>query len=151
MTRRIKSHTLDDALYFLVHHGDYSVDELADECGCSASLLYRGASPNDSTGFPIKKLIPVMKKQRDFGPLQHMASRCDFLLVPAPKKRGRMKPEEVAELQRNQADAVHALTKFFDGMATQDETRKAVEQAMGSLARARMAVNHGIQQGELDL
>lgn len=152
-TKRInyRTPTLQDAIYNLVHNGGLSISELADEMGCSESLLYKGASLNDSTNFPLKRLIPTMKRQGDFTPLFHIASRCDFLLVPQPKKRGRMRQEEIQELQQHQLNAVMALTKFFNGDTSQDDTRKAIETAMGSLARGRLAVNHGIKQEELNL
>jgi len=151
MRRKIRTATLADAIYSLVHHGKLEIAELADEMGCSDSLLYRGASLNDTTNFPLERLIPCMKLQNDFSPLYHIASRCDHIVIPQPKKRGRMKAEEVQELQQHQLNAVVALTQFFNGEVSQDDARKAIETAMGSLARGRLAVNHGIKQEELNL
>lgn len=152
MKRFYKPATLDDAIYGMVHHGKHSVEELADMLGWNASSLYRAANQNDEqVKFPADKLIACMLIQIDFSPLYHMASRCDQLCIPQPKKRGRMTQDELNDLQRHQLEALTALTKFFVGDIGQDDARKAIETAMGSLARGRLAVNHGLKQEELSI
>ena len=148
---RLKNLTLEQHIQLLIHHGKHSITELADAFGCSDSLLYRGSSLNDKTNFPANKLVPSMIKQNNFDPLRHMASLCGFFLVAIPRVRGRMTTEEIAELQADQAEAFSMLLKFFQGKANQSDTFKAIEKAMGSLARGRMAVKHGIKQKELKL
>jgi len=152
MKRFYKPATLDDAIYGMVHHGKHSVERLADMLGWNVSSLYRAANINDEqVKFPADKLIACMTIQADFSPLYHMASRCDQLCIPQPKKRGRMTADEINTLQQHQLDAVVALTQFFAGNKAPDDTRKAIETAMGSLARGRLAVNHGTKQEELSL
>jgi len=147
-----KPATFDDAIYGMVHHGHHSIEVLADMIGWNVSSLYRAANACDEqVNFPAKKLTGAMIAQQDFSPLFHMASRTGHLVIPQPKKRGRMTQDELNELQQHQLNALTALTKFFAGDMTQDDARKAIETAMGSLARGRLAVNHGIKQEELDL
>jgi len=152
MKRFYKPATLDDAVQGMVRHGKHSPEQLADLIGWNISSLYRAANPNDEqVKFPADKLIACMIVQEDFSPLYHMASRCDQLCIPQPKKRGRMTVDELNSLQQHQLDAVVALTQFFSGKKNPDDTRKTIEAAMGSLARGRLAVNHGIKQEELNL
>lgn len=152
MSRRTSTPTLDHAIHRMVHHGRHSVDELADLLGWSPSSLYRAANPHDEgANFPANKLTGAMRAQGDFGPLQHMASRCGFALYRVPARVGRMQPGELADLQRAQAEAMHAIHRFFCGEIGQDEVRAAIDAAIGGLARARRAVDHGIRQEELGL
>ena len=66
-----------------------SVEQLADECGCSASYLYRGGLPYDDNGsgcrFPLEYVIPLMLAQKDFSILQHIAHRTNHLEVRIPR------------------------------------------------------------------
>ena len=152
MKKFYKPATLDDAIYGMVHHGKHGIETLADMLGWGVSSLYRASSTTDEqVKFPADKLTGSMIAQQDFSPLFHIASRCDFLVIPHPKRRGRMTQEELNELQQHQLNALQALTKFFAGDISQDAARKHIETAMGSLARGRLAVNHGIKQEELGL
>ncbi len=143
--------TLQEAIHRLVLCGDLKITELADRLGWSQSSLYRAANPCDDANFPVTRLIPAMLAQNDFGPLHHIASRCGFALYKIPKRVGRMKPDELARLQKAQAEAVAALTKFFDGELDAGAARKAIDEAIGMLARGRRAVDHGTKQEELGL
>jgi len=143
--------TLQDAIHHLVLCGPVRIHELADRMGWSQSSLYRAANPCDDTNFPVAKLIPAMQAQNDFGPLRHIASRCGFTLYRTPQKIGRMQPDEIADLQKAQAEAVHALSQFFAGDITPDQARQSIDNAISKLARGRKAVDHGIKQEELAL
>ena len=143
--------TLQDAIHRMVLAGRLNVMELADAIGWGHSSLYRAANPCDEANFPVSKLIPAMLAQDDFGPLRHIASRCGFALYKIPRRVGRMKPDELARLQKAQAEAVAALTKFFDGELEAPAARKAIDEAIGMLARGRRAVDHGTKQEELGL
>jgi len=143
--------TLQECIHRLVLCGQLCITELADRVGWSQSSLYRAANPCDEANFPAAKLIPTMQAQNDYGPLFHMAGRCGFALYKIPKKWGKMKPDELADLQKAQADAVHALSKFFANEITPDQARATIDTAIGKLERGRRAVNHGIKQEELEL
>jgi len=144
--------TLDHAIHRMVHHGHYDVTELADILGWSESSLYRSSNPHDDgANFPAKKLTGSMMAQRDFGPLMHMNQRCGFIAYPVPKKVGKMKQEDIANLQRIQAEAGHAIIQFFQGELTRHEAMQKIDAAITELARARKAVDHGIKQEELEL
>jgi len=152
MARHSTPNTLDDAIYHMVHYGKQDINTLADMLGWSASSLYRATNlHDDGAAFPVKRLTGSMIAQADFGPLRHMASRCGFVLYPVPKRIGRMQASEINELQLTQSEAIQALIKFFDEKATPDETRAAIDAAIGKLARGRKAVDHGIKQEELNL
>ena len=152
MARHSTPNTLDDAIYQMVHYGNHDINTLADMLGWSASSLYRATNlHDDGAAFPAKKLTGAMIAQHDFSPLRHMASRCGFVLYPVPKRVGRMQADEINELQLTQSQAIQALIKFFDEKATPDETRAAIDAAIGKLARGRRAVDHGIKQEELNL
>lgn len=143
--------SLQDAIHHLVLGGELRITELADRLGWSESSLYRAANPCDEANFPVTRLIPAMLAQNDFAPLRHIAGRCGFALYKIPKKWGKMHPDELADLQKAQADAVHALSQFFSGELTPDQARAAIDRAIGKLARGRRAVDHGIKQEELEL
>lgn len=143
--------TLQDSIHRLVLCGRLKIQELADRIGWSQSSLYRAANPCDEANFPVSKLIPTMQAQQDFGPLRHIASRCGFALYQIPRRIGRMRPDEIANLQQAQAEAIHAISRFFAGAITPDEARTAIDAAIGKLARSRKAVDHGIKQEELGL
>jgi len=143
--------TLQECIHRLVLCGDLCITELADRVGWSQSSLYRAANPCDEANFPASRLIPAMLAQNDFSPLRHIASRCGFALYKIPQKWGRMHPDELADLQKAQADAVHALSKFFASEITPEQARASIDAAIGKLARGRKAVNHGIKQEELEL
>jgi len=148
--KRYKQVTLQHAIHDIVHNGPLDVPELADEIGCSESLLYRTSNPHDDeANFPVKRLIPAMRAQKDFGPLHHLASRCGFAIFKIPAKLGRMSQEDIAKLQLAQATAMKALCKFFDGDIDQQEAMQAIDDAIAGLARARKSVQHGTKQEEL--
>ncbi|OIO66905.1 MAG: hypothetical protein AUJ57_12090, partial [Zetaproteobacteria bacterium CG1_02_53_45] len=136
----------------MVHHGEHTVEELADLLGWSESSLYRASNPHDdAANFPSRKLIPAMRFQQDFGPLQHIASRCGFAIYRLPRRIGRMEATELADIQKAQVDAIHAIHQFIAGELSQAEAIEKIDTAIGGLARGRLAVNHGIKQEELGL
>jgi len=152
MARHSTPNTLDDAIYRMVHYGKHDINPLADMLGWSPSSLYRATNlHDDGASFPAKRLTGAMMAQGDFSPLRHIASRCGFVLYPLPKRIGRMQAAEINELQITQSETIQALIKFFNEESSPDETRAAIDAAIGKLARGRKAVDHGIKQGELSL
>lgn len=152
MARHSTPNTLDDAIYRTVHYGKHDINLLADMLGWSASSLYRATNlHDDGASFPVKRLTGAMMAQGDFSPLHHIASRCGFVLYPLPKRIGRMQAKEINELQITQSEAIQALINFFNEKSSPDETRAAIDAAIGKLARGRKAVDHGIKQEEMSL
>jgi len=94
-----------------------SVEQLADELGCSASLLYRyGLEGESGADMPLKRLLPLMAATNNYRILRHLNSRCGFLTVSQPRVR-RLKakdPRVVNEMQRNFSDLLTQFCEFVD-------------------------------------
>lgn len=94
-----------------------SVEQLADELGCSASLLYRyGLEGESGADLPLKRLIPLMQATGDHRVLRHLNARCGFVTVSQPRVR-KLKtkdPKVINEIQRNFSDLLAQFCKFVD-------------------------------------
>jgi len=121
---------------------DISIDELADLIGCSPSLLYKGADPNQTVDIKLSWLIPLMKATGNISILKHIAIRLGYVVVRVPRAR-KMKPEEFAAHQRTLADYQLALLSFINGEATADKVHEQVDKALEEVAGARKMVMAG--------
>ena len=141
--------TLSKKVYTTIHRGKLSVDELADRIGCSSSLLYKAASPDDPVDLKLNWLIPLMEATKNYSMLHHLANRLGFVCVRIGRSR-RMKPEEVAAHQSKLAEYQHAITKFITGQIEKDECLEIVNDTLTQIAGARKMVEAGSQL-ELEL
>jgi len=143
--------SLAKTVYLTVHQAKYSVEELADRVGCSASMLYRASNPEDQeVDIKLRWLIPLMEATKDYRLLRHLASRLGFILVKIPRAR-RMKPEELAKHNAVLAEYQLALAKYVSGDLEPEQVHKLVDQALEQVARAKKMVQADKAQAELPL
>ena len=130
-----------------------SVSQIADELGCSDSLLYRyGLDGESNAEFPLSRLIPLMRATEDYRLLNHVAARCGFVLVKLSRSAALKKkdPETINEIQ---ARFSRLLSDFlsFTADASEAETLELLDQFnkhMTDMASMRRAVRD-YKQGDL--
>ena len=128
-------------IYQTVHRSRFSVEELADAIGCSSSLLYRSANPNDpGARFPLERLLPLMNATRDFSILQHLASRAGFVLFRIPSRIRCQKTADLNKFQSIFAQTFQALVKFKDGEISRDECLEKVDRLLSRTLELRKSV-----------
>jgi hypothetical protein len=147
---------LNRVIYDTIHNrrSNKSVEQLADECGCSPSYLYRAGLDEDNgsgCNFPMKFLIPLMQAQRDFSILHHLAHRTGHLVVKIPRSKA-LKAEGRNQYQQTFSKAFALLCSFFDDPDSLKvpELRDKLYQLMSETAGYQKAVER-YQQRELDL
>ena len=149
--------TMKEVLWETIHNGKAkkTVDQLADEIGCSKSYLYRGALPYDEDGgsgcrFPLDFLLPVMLAQKDYSVLHHLAHDTGHLLVRISRGKA-LKPEGLNEFQKTFTKAFGLLLKFFDDPGAHDkqEVMEQLYKLMSETEGYRKAVE-GFHQRELE-
>ena len=135
-------------LYRTIHRRRESVEQIADDIGCSSSLLYRCANPNDSQArFPLEKLLPLMKSVNDYSILKHLAARSGFILYKLPSK---IKPNNNADLNRFQslfADAFRALLDFKGGKISKTDCLKDVDCLLSRSVELRKGIEESDRMG----
>jgi hypothetical protein len=118
------SMTLTETIWQTVNRGKLTPDQLEDEIDYSASALKRAGLDGDSgAGLNIRKLIPLMKAQKDYSILEHLSHHCGFILIPFPRG-GRSKAERIEDASAFQsltAAAVDYLIKYINNGASKEE------------------------------
>ncbi len=128
-------------IYSTVHRSRFSVEELADAIGCSSSLLYRSANPNDpGARFPLERLLPLMAATRDFSILRHIASRAGFVLFKVPSRMRCQKTTDLNKYQSIFAEVFQALVKFKDGQASRDACLEQLDKFLSKTLELRKSV-----------
>jgi hypothetical protein len=110
-------------LYLTVHGSKKSVEQLADECGISASYLYRACLDGESgCRFPLDLAIPLMQASGDFQVLDHLNMRCGRITVNLARvaRLKRKDPAAMNEIQRSFNAVMAQVLEFFE---TPDPTR----------------------------
>jgi hypothetical protein len=104
-------------LYLTVHSCSKSVDQIADECGISASYLYRACNEGESgCRFPLELLLPLMQATGDYRLLDHLNARAERITVRLPRvsRLKKKDPKAVNEITKHFTDAMSDVLKFFD-------------------------------------
>jgi len=128
-------------IYSTVHRGRPTVEELADGLGCSSSLLYRCANPNDPAArFPLEKLLPLMRLTKDYSILRHIAARAGFALFRIPPKRKTRTIFGLTEFQALFAKTFQCLLNFVAHKATKEEVLEEVDKLLSRTVEVRHAV-----------
>jgi len=139
---------LKKVLYRTIHRKKESVDEIADVIGCSSSLLYRCANPNDRQArFPVEKVLPLMKAVNDFSILKHLAARSGFILYKLPSE---IKPNDNGDLNRFQslfADTFRALLDFKSGKITKEQCLSMMDELLTRTIEFRKSIEESDQTG----
>ncbi|MFB3828928.1 MAG: phage regulatory CII family protein [Bryobacteraceae bacterium] len=144
---------LKTQIYFTIRGSKKSVEQLADEVGCSASLLYRyGLDGESGAEFPLKRLLPLMQATGDFRILRHLNARCGLITVNQPRVR-RLKlkdPKTVNEIQQNFATLFAEFCKFCEAASKEQvaELLDAIHLHACDVAAMDRAVRD-FQQGDL--
>jgi len=141
--------TLAKKVYLTVHKTNLSVEELADRLGCSASLLYKAANPDDPVDLKLGWLIPLMEVTRNHAILHHLANRLGYVAVRVPRSK-KMKPAEIAEHQAALVEHVTALIRFTAGEIDKEEALEKVNVALTQVAGARKMVEASGPQEEFE-
>lgn len=122
-----------------IHRTDKSVETLADEIGCSASLIYKAANPNEPVDIKLSWLIPLMRATGNYSILKHLAYRCGYVAIRIPRAR-RMKPSEYAEHQARISEYMFQLSRYLEGKIDKDECLESVKAALEQVAMAQRMV-----------
>jgi len=144
---------LKTILYLTIHGSKKSVPEIADDIGCSASMLYRYALEGESGAvIPAERLIPLMKATQDYRILLHMASSCEFALVKL-KRAAALKTKDPGVVNEIQARFSRIIAHFcsYTEKATDAETLELLDQIdthLSDMVSMRRAVK-GFKQGDL--
>ena len=132
---------LKKVLYRCVHRKKLSVEEIADELGCSSSLLYRCSNPNDSQArFPLEKVLPLMRVTRDYSILKHLASRSGFVLYKIPS---RIKYNKIGDLNKYQsicADTFRALLDFKNEKISKEVCLRQIDEMLSGTVEIRKGI-----------
>ncbi|MGK9367549.1 phage regulatory CII family protein [Melioribacter sp. Ez-97] len=110
--------SLKEALYNTIHRNKKSINEIAEECSCSASVLYRYCADEDTTSyadFPLRRLIPLLNATNDDSILDYLEARRGRIAFRIPKVAIKKMDEGVIveEYQKATIEAVAALRKFL--------------------------------------
>lgn len=82
---RCNSAGFDEVLYCSLHHGDVSVDDVADAIGIRRGYLRESVNPNRAeTQFQARWLVPFMKATGSRRPLSYLAAQMDCAIVALP-------------------------------------------------------------------
>lgn len=130
-----------------------SVAQIADDMGCSDSLLYRYGLDGDSAAtFPLDRLLPLLNSTDDDRLLHHVANRRGYVLVKLRRVSALKKkdPEVINEIQ---ARFSRILSDFIShtANATNAETLALLDQInhhLTDMASMRRAVKD-YKQGDL--
>lgn len=99
---------LKTALYFSVHGAKKSVAQIADDCGISASYLYRACLEGDAgCRFPLDLLLPLMQSTGDYTLLDHINARAERITVSLPR---------VAKLKKKDPQAINEISGHFNAV-----------------------------------
>jgi len=132
--------TFEDAINGTVRDYEGGVPALAEAIGYSPSMLYRATNPGDGGArLDALRLPALIRETKDDRIVRYLAHLRGYLLVKVPRVR-RAKEDEVAELQRHQAEAIQALVGYFAGQHGQAETIEALRQEMEAAAGLAKAV-----------
>lgn len=104
-------------LYLTVHSSSKSVEQLADECGVSASYLYRACLEGESgCRFPLELLLPLMQATSDYRLLDHLNARVERITVRIPRvsRLKKKDPKVVNEITQHFHAAMSDVLQFFD-------------------------------------
>lgn len=108
---------LKTQIYMTIRASKKSVEQIADEVGCSASLLYRyGLDGESGAEFPLKRLIPLMQATGDTRILRHLNARSGLATVSQPRVRKlKLKdPQVINEIQQNFTHLFAEFCKFCE-------------------------------------
>ena len=129
------------------------VPAIADELGCSESLMYRyGLDGESGAEFPLKRLIPLMKCTEDFRLLHHVAARCGFVLVKL-RRSSALKgkdPEVINEIQARFSRILSDFCRYTADVSAEEtlELLDHIDQHLSDMASMRRAVRD-FKQGDL--
>ncbi len=137
---------LKKVIYRTVHRKRLSVEEIADEVGCSASLLYRCANPNDPQArFPLEKLLPLMRATNDYSILKHLAFRSGFILYRIPPRIRHDKPCDLNKFQAMFTNTFKAVLEFQEGRKSKEKCLEEIDGFLGSTLEIRKSVEKSEQ------
>jgi len=136
------------AIYETIHKSKLSIDELADEIGCSPSLLYKISNINEPVELKLSRLIPLMRATKNYSILKHLAHRSGFILVKVPRAR-KMQQDDLAQCSLVMAEFQAALARYVKGEIAADEVHGAVDQALTTVASAKKMIEADTPQGDL--
>ena len=150
MGKRNIPNSLEDAINGTVRDYADGVPALAEAIGYSPSMLYRATNPGDACArLDALRLPALLRETRDDRIVRYLAHLRGYLLVKVPRVR-RGKEDEVAELQRHQADAIQALVAFFSGERDQASTLDALRRELEACAGMAKAVEAYHRPGLFD-
>jgi len=141
---------LRKVLYSTIHKKKKSIEQIADEVGCSPSLLYRCANINDlDARFPLERLLPLMRSAGDFSVLKHLASRSGYLLYKLP---ARIKFQKIADLNKYQSlltDTFRGVLNFKDGRIRGKDCLSQIDELLTKTIELRRGIENS-RQIEID-
>jgi AcrR family transcriptional regulator len=111
--------TLKEAIYQTIHrNSNKSINDIAEECGLSASSLYRYCADEETTShaeLPLRNLLSILNSTNNDCILDYLDARRGRIAFNVPKA-DLSKLEEgelVDEYQQMTIDAVSALRRFL--------------------------------------
>lgn len=108
--------TLKEALYCTVHRSDSDIDEIADEMGVSANLLYRWCMDEDTTSFspmPSNRILSLMKASGNEAVLDFLNRAAGRISFRVPKAT-LSKLDEGEMVEEYQTSTINAVKLFRD-------------------------------------
>jgi hypothetical protein len=116
---------LKTQLSLTIHGSKKSVEQIADECGRSASYIYRVCLEGESgLKFPLELLVPLMHATGDYRILDRLNCLCDRVTVSRPRV-GKLKRKEQSTADEIQANFHAAFNLFFRFWQDPDPAKRA--------------------------
>lgn len=150
--------TLKEAIYQTIHRNvGKSIDDIAEDCGISASSLYRYGADEETSShaeLPLRKLLPILNSTDDDSILDYLDARRGRIAFNIPKA-DLPKYEEgelVDDYQQKTIDAVSALRRFLSKPDSKNYER--VESALREIMCTTASVNQYCQKkatGQLEM
>lgn len=144
---------LKTELHLTVHGSSKSVETIADECGISASYLYRACLDGESgCRFPLDLLLPLMLATTDQRILQHLNARCGRVTASIPRvaKLKKKDPQVINEITRNFNAVMASVLAFYEDPKTSQIPRieAQLHEHLCEIATLRRSVKD-FHQGEI--
>lgn len=109
-----------------------SIAEIGDNMGVKESTLERQLNPNDSYGFPITQLIPLIRAcKNDYTILDHIERRVGRIAIRMKDTTGNepLTMKCLGRLAKEAGEAISAVAgAFIDGTITDEKAEKCSEE-----------------------
>jgi len=147
---------LDTLVYQLIHRGQKDIEELAELLGVSTNYLYKMGLPEENgshSPIGLRRLIAIMKAQKDDSIARYMAQRFGAMFVKLPRvARNRMQQSEmVADYQKTASEAVQMMIDYINNPTSQ-ELRARLIGLMLKMAEKSVAIQKRLEHdGQFNL